>query len=80
MRTDTNEFLRAEDLNLVDMRTLVESQYTAGLNSAPLVEFLKVGRMPGQPGSIRNGVMPGFAYLPPEELDAIAAYVKAMHQ
>jgi mono/diheme cytochrome c family protein len=60
--------------------TLVDSQYTASLDNAQLIEFLKVGRMPGQPGSIRDGVMPGFAYLPAEELDAIAAYVKALHR
>jgi mono/diheme cytochrome c family protein len=60
--------------------TLVESAYTASLEAPQLVEFLKVGRMPGQPGSIRNGVMPGFAYLPADELTEIAAYVKALQR
>jgi EmrB/QacA subfamily drug resistance transporter len=60
--------------------TLVDSSYTIGLTSEQLVEFLKVGRMPGQPGSIRNGVMPGFAYLPADELAEIAAYVKGIHR
>jgi EmrB/QacA subfamily drug resistance transporter len=60
--------------------TLVGSKYTASLAPDALVEFLKVGRMPGQPGSIRNGVMPGFAYLPADELDAIANYVKEIHE
>ncbi len=60
--------------------TLVGSRYTQSLDAVGLVEFLKVGRMPGQPGSIRGGVMPGFAYLQPAELEQIAAYVKAMHR
>jgi MFS family permease len=60
--------------------TLVASRYTASLDAAGLIAFLKVGRMPGQPGSIRGGVMPGFAYLEAAELDQIASYVKSIHE
>jgi mono/diheme cytochrome c family protein len=57
--------------------TLVGSRFVAAQSEPELVEFLKVGRMPGQPGSVRNGVMPAFAYLPEAELAALAAFVKS---
>lgn len=56
--------------------TLVGSRFVAAKSEAELVGFLKVGRMPGQPGSVRNGVMPAFAYLPEAELAALAKYLK----
>ena len=57
--------------------SLLGSAFVGSRTGAELVEFLKVGRLPGQPGSIRNGVMPGFAYLPEAELAALAAFLKA---
>ena len=45
-----------------------------------LAAFLKVGRMPGQPGNISGRVMPGFAYLPDPELAALAGFLKARHR
>jgi mono/diheme cytochrome c family protein len=56
--------------------TLVGSTYVQSKTEAELVEFLKVGRLPGQPGSVRNGVMPGFGYLLEAELQALAAYLR----
>ena len=56
---------------------LIASRFVSERDAAKLVEFLKVGRMPGQAGSIRGGVMPGFAYLSAAELQALADYVKS---
>jgi EmrB/QacA subfamily drug resistance transporter len=56
---------------------LAGSAYVTGTGTAGLAAFLKVGRMPGQPGNVSGRVMPGFAYLPEAELQALAAYLKA---
>jgi hypothetical protein len=34
------------------------SKYVAAKMDQDLVAFIKVGRMPGQPGSVMNGMMP----------------------
>jgi EmrB/QacA subfamily drug resistance transporter len=56
---------------------LAGSTYVAGTGQADLATFLKVGRMPGQPGNVSGRVMPGFAYLPEAELQALAGYLKS---
>ena len=57
--------------------TLAGSAYVGRSDAASLAAFLKVGRMPGQPGNISGRVMPGFAYLPDPELAALAEFLKA---
>ncbi len=59
--------------------SLAGSPFVGGLTLAELVAFLEVGRMPGDPATVSNGAMPGFDWLPPEELEAIAAFVKSRH-
>ena len=56
---------------------LAGSAYVARSGTAELAAFLKVGRMPGQPGNVSGRVMPGFEYLPEAELTALAGYLKA---
>jgi len=58
---------------------LAASAFVAGRSEAELVEFLKVGRMPGDPASLTGRAMPGFAWLPADELRRIAAFVKSRH-
>ena len=60
--------------------TLAGSAYVGRSDAATLAAFLKVGRMPGQPGNISGRVMPGFAYLPDPELAALAGFLKARHR
>jgi mono/diheme cytochrome c family protein len=55
---------------------LAGSDYVRRSDTAALTAFLKVGRMPGQPGNISGRVMPGFGYLPEPELAALADFVK----
>ena len=57
--------------------TLAGSGYVARSEAGALAAFLKVGRMPGQPGSVSGRVMPGFAYLQDAELAALADFVKS---
>jgi len=57
--------------------TLAGSAYVGRSDAATLAAFLKVGRMPGQPGNVSGRVMPGFAYLPDPELAALAEFLKA---
>lgn len=59
--------------------SLADSPFVGRLSRAELVAFLEVGRMPGDPATVSNGAMPGFDWLPPEELEAIAAFVKSGH-
>jgi DHA2 family methylenomycin A resistance protein-like MFS transporter len=56
--------------------TLVGSPYITRIDSAELVAFLKVGRMPGQPGNVSGRVMPGFSYLPETELQALVDFLR----
>lgn len=56
---------------------LTGSSFVADKSVAELAEFLKIGRMPGDPGTISNGAMPGFAWVSEEELRAISEYLKA---
>jgi EmrB/QacA subfamily drug resistance transporter len=59
---------------------LAGSAYVGRSEETALAAFLKVGRMPGQPGNLSGRVMPGFAYLPDPELAALAGYLKARHR
>jgi EmrB/QacA subfamily drug resistance transporter len=56
---------------------LLVSKFVQGQSQEQLVAFLKIGRMPGQPGNVTGGVMPAFTYLPEAELSAVAAYLKS---
>lgn len=56
---------------------LAGSGYVRRSDAAALAAFLKVGRMPGQPGNVSGRVMPGFAYLQEAELAALAGFVKS---
>jgi len=56
--------------------TLLGSSYIARTNNNELVSFLKVGRMPGQPGNVSGRVMPGFSYLADAELEALADFLR----
>lgn len=55
---------------------LVGSPFVDSRSVAQLVEFLKVGRQSTDPASISGRPMPGFSWLPPADLAAIAAYIK----
>ena len=55
---------------------LAGADYVRRSNTEALTAFLKVGRLPGQPGNISGRVMPGFGYLPEPELAAVAEFVK----
>ena len=57
--------------------TLAGSELVKSSTGDELVTFLKVGRMPNDPGSLTGGVMPGFAWMPEADLRAIAAYLAA---
>jgi mono/diheme cytochrome c family protein len=59
--------------------SLLDSPFVGRRSAAELVEFLKVGRMPGDPESVSGRPMPGFGWLPDGELREIAAFVKARH-
>jgi len=59
--------------------SLRDSPFVARRSVDELVAFLKVGRMPGDPDAVSGQAMPGFGWLPEEELREIAAYVKSRH-
>jgi mono/diheme cytochrome c family protein len=59
--------------------SLVDSAFVGRQSVPELVAFLKVGRMPGDPGSVAGRPMPGFGWLPEADLAEIAAYVKSRH-
>lgn len=56
---------------------LAGSKFVAAKSVDELTEFLKVGRMPGDPETVSNGAMPGFAWVAEDELRGIAEYLKA---
>ena len=57
--------------------TLTDSEFINNMDLEAIIEFLKVGRMINSENSISGGVMPGFAWLPEEELEEIAGYIKS---
>lgn len=57
--------------------SLADSAFVGGRTVEELVAFLKVGRMPGDPASVSGQSMPGFGWLPEDELREIAAYLKS---
>ncbi len=58
--------------------TLIDSTFLKNMDSEETIEFLKVGRMINSEESISGGVMPGFSWLPEEELEEIADYIKSI--
>ena len=58
--------------------TLIDSAFLQNMGLEETIEFLKVGRMINSEESISGGVMPGFAWLPEEELEEIAGYIKSI--
>jgi len=59
--------------------TLVGSTYVQSKTEAELVAMLKVGRMPGDPDSVKGRVMPGFAWMTDEQLNELAGFLKAQN-
>ena len=57
---------------------LTASELVANSSTAELVEFLKVGRMPTDPASVTGIPMPGFAWMQPADLNAVASYLKGL--
>jgi mono/diheme cytochrome c family protein len=55
---------------------LAGSDYVRRSDTAALIAFLKVGRLPGQADNMSGRVMPGFDYLPEAELAAVAEFVR----
>ena len=58
--------------------TLIDSTFLQNMDLEETIEFLKVGRMINSEESISGGVMPGFSWLPEEELEEIADYIKSI--
>ena len=58
--------------------TLIDSTFLKNMDLEETIEFLKVGRMINSEESISGGVMPGFSWLPEEELEEIAGYIKSI--
>lgn len=56
---------------------LAGSGFVSGKSVDELTEFLKVGRMPGDPETVSNGAMPGFAWVSEDELRGIAEFLKS---
>lgn len=59
--------------------SLIDSAFVGRKSVPELVAFLKVGRMPGDPESVAGRPMPGFGWLPEDDLAEIAAYIKSRH-
>jgi len=57
--------------------TLVGSAFIQSKSQDELVAMLKVGRMPGDPDSVKQRVMPGFNWMTDEQLNEIAAFLKS---
>ena len=60
--------------------TLIDSTFLQNMDLEETIEFLKVGRMINSEESISGGVMPGFSWLPEEELEEIAGYIKSVSE
>ena len=58
--------------------TLIDSTFLKNMDLEETIEFLKVGRMINSEESISGGIMPGFSWLPEEELEEIADYIKSI--
>lgn len=56
---------------------LTASPLVASASEQELVQFIKAGRMADDPRSVTKRPMPGFAWAPDAELQAIAAWLKA---
>ena len=56
---------------------LTDSKFVAVKSVEELTEFLKIGRMPGDPDTVSNGAMPGFAWVSEDELRSIAEFLKS---
>ncbi|MDP6436493.1 MAG: cytochrome c [Gammaproteobacteria bacterium] len=60
--------------------SLTGSQLITRSNESEIVAFLQVGRLPQAEDSITGVPMPAFAWMEPEQLDELAAYLKSLHQ
>jgi mono/diheme cytochrome c family protein len=56
---------------------LAGSRFVATASEQELVEFIKVGRSADDPQSQTNRPMPGFDWVPEQELQSVAAWLKA---
>jgi len=59
--------------------TLVGSAFVQAKSQDELVAMLKVGRMPGDPDSVKQRVMPGFNWMNDEQLTELAGFLKAQN-
>jgi len=60
--------------------TLVGSSFIKSKSQDELVAMLKAGRLPGDPDSVKQRVMPGFAWMNDEQLGELAEFLKAQNQ
>jgi len=59
--------------------TLVNSPFVKSKSADELVAMLKVGRLPGDPDSVKQRVMPGFSWMEEAQLSELADLLKAQN-
>jgi cytochrome c553 len=57
--------------------SIKDSMFLKKMNVDEIIIFLKEGRMSNSTDSISGGVMPGFSWLPDEEIKDIAVFIKS---
>ena len=57
---------------------LLDSELVANASASELIEFVKAGRMPDSPDSISGVPMPGFAWMPEDQLREVVLYIKQL--
>ena len=59
--------------------SLKNSNFLMQANLEQTINFLRSGRMPNTEDSVSGGIMPAFAWLPEEELEEIASYIRSVN-
>ena len=59
--------------------SIKDSMFLKKMNVDEIVIFLKEGRMPNSSDTLSGGVMPGFAWMPEEEIQDIATFIKSVN-
>ena len=57
--------------------SIKDSMFLKKMNVDEIVIFLKEGRMPNSSDTLSGGVMPGFSWMPEEEIQDIARFIKS---
>jgi len=57
--------------------SIKDSLFLKKMDVDEIIIFLKEGRMPNSSDTLSGGVMPGFAWMPEEEIRDIAAFIKS---